>query len=465
MARARDLWFSEVPVKDADGNVVLDEHGLVTTQKVKSARHPGRGGSKGAKRWLAVWIDPDGNERSKVFAKQSEAKAYADKMEADARRGEYVDKDAGKAKFGDIARTWLRLRDVGALSRERYESVFRIHVDPVFGNRQIGAIMPSDIDKWLKTGPISGLGDEMRETAYFIVAGTLDLAVADQLRRDNPARHKIVSKPKVEPKERAHWQVETVWRVRDEHPEPYRAIVDVEAGLGLRRGCAFGLAEDDLDFEAGKARVRRQIAFVGGQWVFKAPKGGKERTVPMARGVAASLEAHMAKYPPVECTLPWCDEKGNIGDPVTARLLFVWRGGHRVSGKPLLRESTFGKPIRAGTYDQGVWKPALSRAGVLPPPEKNARGGWIYKIGDRKGTGQHVLRHFFQTVLDDAGVSLAARMEFMGHSKKGKVVTIASYGHVTEESFESARNAVDRTLFKLRKIEPTGTVTEIRAAQ
>jgi integrase len=445
MPRAKDLWF--------------------TKDRKKTAKHPDNGGGKNAKRWLACWINPDGREETKAFAKQSDAKTYADKMEADATRGEYIDKDAGKQRFGDVARKWLRLRDVGGSSMERYQSVFRIHVEPVFGKRQVGAILPSEIAEWLQKGDISKLSDVMKEAAYFIVAGAFDLAVADKMCRDNPARHDVVKVPRVEPKERAVWPTELVWKVRDEHPGPYRAVVDCEAGLGLRRGCAFGLAVDDLDFEEGTVRIRRQVAWVGHRWVFKLPKGGKERTVPLSRGVAASLRAHMDEYPSAACALPWMDEKGNLGETVTVKLIFVWRGGGRNTGKQGIRKKTYGKAIAAGSYEQGVWKPALSRAGIIPPPEKNARGTYVYRTGGATGNGQHVLRHFYQTMLDDGGVSLAGRMEFMGHSKKGKVVTVASYGHVTAETFERARLAVDATLFRLRKIESSGTVTELRAAQ
>ena len=58
----------------------------------------------------------------------------------------------------------------------------------------------------------------------------------------------------------------------------------LEAGAGLRQGCAFGIAEDDFDFDAGRIAVRRQIAHIGGKYYFKLPKGGKARTVPMSSG-------------------------------------------------------------------------------------------------------------------------------------------------------------------------------------
>jgi integrase len=464
--RVKDLWFSGVPVRGPDGKAVRGSDGRIVTGKRKTARHPDRGGNRNAKRWLAVWSDPDGNEKTRAFAKQESARAYARKMEADAERGEYVDPKAGKGTFGELARKHLRLRDVGASSRERYDSVFRNHVEPVFGKRPVRAVRVSEIAEWLR-GPLSRLSGSVQEAAYMIVAGTFDLAVADKLRRDNPARSPVIRPPRAEQSRRAVWDAATVWRVRDEHPGPYRALADCAAGLGLRRGCAFALGEEDLDFGDGKVHVRRQLAWVGGRLVFKLPKGGRERTVPLPRGVSASLRAHMAQYAPVACTLPWMNEDGTLAeDPVTVRLIFTWRGGGRDPERgPLLREKTYGKPISAASYEQGVWKPALSRAGVIPPPEKNARGIRQYRTGGAKGLGMHILRHVYETVLDEGGVSLAGQMEFLGHSRKGKVITIAVYSHVTEETFESARQAVDSRLFRLRPVAPSGTVTELRSAR
>jgi len=51
------------------------------------------------------------------------------------------------------------------------------------------------------------------------------------------------------------------------------------------------------------------------------------------------------------------------------------------------------------------------------------------------------------------------------HSEKALPVTFLVYGHVTEETFEQARQAVHSTLFRLRPVESSGTVTELRAAR
>ena len=431
MARVKDLWHD--------------------SRRRKTARHPDRGGNKDAKRWLAIWLDPDGREKSRAFTIQDAARKYAAKMEADKDRQEYIDPKAGLEKFGGLARKHLRLLDVTAATRRRYDSVYRNHIEQVFGERPVKNIRPSEIKEWLR-GPLSDMSASVQTAAYLIVRGTFEMAVDDGMRRDNPATAGSVPKPKLEQKERTAWDKAKVWRVIDEHPGEYRAIPICAAALGLRQGCVFALAEEDFDFDAMKVTIRRQISREGGEMTFKLPKGGKERVVPLSPGLAQAVRAQMDAYPPQPYTLPWMTEKKGIRGRHTCRLLCLWHGDD-----PRSRD----RHIVAASYVQGVWKQALARAGIIPPPVRDSNYTLRYKGGDRSD-GMHALRHFYSTVLLDAGVSLAGVMEFMGHSRKGKLITIGVYGHVTEETFDQARSAVDRTMFGLR---PVGTVTELRAAQ
>jgi hypothetical protein len=112
-----------------------------------------------------------------------------------------------------------------------------------------------------------------------------------------------------------------------------------------------------------------------------------------------------------------------------------------------------------------VWKPALTAAGLIPQPSRDGRGELKYAAAPHDG--QHAARHFFSVTLQDGGVSLAGVMDFMGHSRRGKVVTVAVYGHVTEETFAQARAVIDAKLFRLRAVESgsSGTVTELRPAR
>lgn len=443
MARIKDLWFT------------------TTRPRRKTARHPDNGGNKKAKRWLAVWIDPDGDEKTKAFASQDAAKKYARKMEADAERGQYIDPKAGRELVGGLIAKHLRLRKVRESSRERYASISRNHVEPVFSRRKVKAVKPSEVAEWLLSAAMTRMSVSVQKTAYEILAGAFDVAVADKMRRDNPARSDIVHPPSGDGGTHRQWNADLVWRVHDAHPEPYRPIVASSAALGLRQGMALALAEEDFDFDAEKVHIRRQVTRVGGKWVFKLPKEERQYIVPLPRGLAAIIKAHIEANPPLPYELPWLGEpwKDDDGKPAaapgTCRLLFRWRGKH---------PSTRGKHIQASSFNIGVWKPSLARAGVIEPPPEDVTAAKYFER-DCGGNGTHVLRHFYSTMLQDAGVPPVGVMEFMGHSRKSLPVTFAVYGHVTEETFEQARQAVDRTLFKLRPVESSGTVTELRTAQ
>jgi integrase len=455
MARVKDLWFSQAPAKGDDGKTLRGPDGRVIKERRKTSKHPDNSGSKDAKRWLAVWIDPDGNEVSKAFAKKNSAKDYGEKMEADADRDEYVAPNAGKIKFGGLAKKHLRLRGVGGSSSQTYDSLNRNHVEPVFGHRFVDAIKPSEILEWMRSPSFTKLSGSTQLTAFLIVRGTLDLAVADKLRRDNPARSPIITPPRADKSHKKPWTAEDVWKVHDEHPEPYRPIVMCEAGLGARQGEALALAEEDFDFDAMKVHIRRQVEKVRGTWYFKLPKEGREHTVPLPRGLAAIVQANLKASPPRPYELPWMYENGEVADePCTVRLLYRWQG----------RDSrTRDGHIRGTRFNEDVWKPALIRAGIIELPA-GAKIPTRY-AGSSNGNGTHILRHYYSTTLQDAGISPVGVTEFMGHSVEALPVTFRVYGHVTEETFEQARQAIDKSLFRLRPVESSGTVTELRAAQ
>lgn len=434
MARVRDLWHDR--------------------QRRKTARHPDRGGSKAAKRWLAIWLDPDGNERTKAFRLEDAAKKYGKKMEADVERGEYIDPKAGRELFGAVAQKYLRLRKVGGSSHRTYESIYRNHVEPAFGERSVKSVRPSEVAAWLQ-GPVADMSESVQSTAYLIVQGTFELAIADKMRRDNPAKSKIIDKPSPRQPDRRAWTTDTLWRVINAHPDPYRAIITAEAGLGLRQGEALGLAEEDIDFDAGVVHVRRQLSRQGDRFVFKMPKGEKERTVPLSRGMAQALRAHIAAYPPRPYSLPWMNDRGKITGGCECGLMFRWHGNDK---------RTHDRHIIPASYDRMVWKPALHSAGLIAGPVRGARG--ILRYPAAPLDGQHAARHWYSVALQDGGVSLVGVMEFMGHSRKGTAVTIAVYGHVTPETLERARVVIDADLFRLRAVEErsSGTVAEFRKA-
>jgi integrase len=79
-------------------------------------------------------------------------------------------------------------------------------------------------------------------------------------------------------------------------------------------------------------------------------------------------------------------------------------------------------------FNPYVWKAALLAAGVAPS----------------RANGMHALRHFYASVLLDAGESIEAVAEYLGHSDPG--FTLRTYTQLLPTSEQRTRQAVDRAL-------------------
>lgn len=112
MGFTKDQWRR--PVRQPDG----------TTKRIRNDRW-GKG-----KRWLAVWHDDTGQERSKAFAKKELADKHWQAMETDRERGEYVDPKAGRELLRTLGKRWLASHVTDPSTMIRYESLWRLHVEP-----------------------------------------------------------------------------------------------------------------------------------------------------------------------------------------------------------------------------------------------------------------------------------------------------------------------------------------------
>jgi len=81
-----------------------------------------------------------------------------------------------------------------------------------------------------------------------------------------------------------------------------------------------------------------------------------------------------------------------------------------------------------------VWKPALAAAGIIPPPV----GG---KYEAAREHGMHALRHFYASVLLEAGENIKALSQYLGHSDPG--FTLRVYTHLMPSSEGRTRRAID----------------------
>lgn len=101
-----------------------------------------------------------------------------------------------------------------------------------------------------------------------------------------------------------------------------------------------------------------------------------------------------------------------------------------------LRQGTApgGGIVWRGSFNTDHWKHALVEVGVIPRPAK----GETHAAA--REHGMHALRHFYASVLLDAGESITVVSKYMGHTDPG--LTLRVYAHLMPNSKERSRAAV-----------------------
>lgn len=361
----------------------------VDGERVRTTRY-GKG-----KRWQARYRDPDGHERTKDFARRADAERFVATITADVLRGAFVDPNAGKVTFSDFAERWLDAQTFTESTREATELRLRLHAIAHFGQRELRSIKPSVIQAWIR-GLQQELAPTYVRTIFTNVSTVLSAAVDDGLIVTNPCKARSVRLPQREQRKVQPWPVERVEAVIDALPDRYRATAVVAAGCGLRQGEVFGLRVCDVDFLRKQIHVEQQVKLVRSQLVIDRPKRSKTRAVPLPETVAFELADHLSR--------------------------------HLANGDELVFTSREHKPLNRNYFNRGVWHPALVAAGVEPG----------------RGNGMHALRHFYASVLIDAGESVKAVAEYLGHADPG--FTLRVYAHLFPSSAARARAAVDKAL-------------------
>jgi integrase len=404
MASIEDRWHRQKR-DPGTGKLLFDERGKPLLERTDRY-------GKGL-RWCCRWYEPGGNERRQSFAKRTDAEAHKSLVEADKLRGSYIDARAGKELFGDYATRWLADQTVDPATREQMTHRLKVYVKPhPLWRTQLGRIKPGTIQAWLRSLDTAGqdggsIAEATKRVVFAHVSAALSGAVADELIAKNPCRSPSVRKPKPDARKVTPWPREWVVGMHTELPARSRVLVPLGSGVGLRQGEAFGLAVEDVDFLRGWVTVQRQVKVVGGRLVFALPKGRKVRSVPLPSTVRDELAAHLAKYPARDVTLPWEEPTGK---PITAKLIVT---------------TSDGNAYHRNSFNSDVWRPARERVGI-PAAREN---------------GMHALRHYFASVLLDAGESIKAVSEYLGHASAA--FTLRVYTHLMPSSEERTRAAVD----------------------
>lgn len=367
MARVRDLWWT------------------TTQPRRKTARHPDRGGSRDAKRWLAVWIGPDGKEASKAFAKKTEAEKYGTAMEADALRGTYIGPKSARTTVEQWCDTWLAGYATRRKSTVRQDRTHISQIKAEFGPMPVLAVRPSQVRSWTARLREAGLADSYVYALHARLSQVMADAVRDGIVAQNPCSR--WTSPGVG-KQRAYVAAtEHVWALYESMPERYRVSVLLGAFVGLRIAEACGQRVEDVDFMRGIVHPRFQFPA-------EPLKTETSRTpVPISRMLATEyLAPHVERWPAV--TVLTADPDGGQLEP--------WRL-------------------------ERAFRTARKRVEGLP-----------------EGFRFQDLRHYFASLLIASGTDVKVVQARVRHASAK--TTLDVYGHLWPDRDESTREVVDAVL-------------------
>ena len=366
-------------------------------------------------RWQARYPGPDGVDRAapQTFGSKSEAEVWLTLKEAEIRRGDWLDPEAGKVRFGDYATSWVNDHVLKPRTAELYQGLLKNHLAPAFGNVDLGDIREADIRRWRKERLDTGrrqarpFGPVTVAKAYRMLHAIMNTAVEDGLIRRNPCRIKGAGQEHSQ--ERPVIPVGTLLRLLDELPPRYRALLLLATFANLRFGELAGLRRGQLDLDACAVRVAVSTAELGdGRLIDDDPKSAAgRRTVAFPREIVPELKWHM------ECFA----QAGDNG------LVFVGPKSGR------LRRSNFRK----------FWNRARAAIGL-------------------DELHFHDLRHTGNTMAAAQGASLRELMERMGHSSTRAALI---YLHATRERDQAIAAGMGKLFHDAKKgTRPTRSGTQ-----
>lgn len=341
-------------------------------------------------RWRARYRDPEGREHARHFTRKADAEHWLATVQADIARGGYLDPAAARITFKEYAEGWRGQQPHRPGTARLYERTLRLHVYPVIGGRQLGALRRSDI-QGLVAGMIgSGYMPKTIENVVRLIRAALNAAVDDGILATSP--HRKVTRPAVEHRYVVPLPLDGVRRAADAISPRMRALVLVSVGTGLRQGEALGLTVDRVNLLRREVTVDRQLVKVVGKPPTLGPlkTASSRRVVPLPTFVVEALAAHLAEYTPGRDGLVFC---GAEGQPIARAWL------HR------------------------AWRKAIAEAG-LP-----------------SDTTWHLLRHTYASILIDGGESVTVVARRLGHANPSE--TLRTYSHLWPDSDERTRQVVD----------------------
>ena len=294
-------------------------------------RHFGSVRKRSSGRWQATYWHDGRLHSAGTFAAKADALAYLSTMEADLRRGAWIDPRAGQVTLTTYANEWLERRpDLAVRTRELYRYVLDRHIFPSLGQSTLAGLAPSKIRGWH-----AGIAQHHPATAakaYRILSTIMRTAVVDGYILTSPC--KVDGAGSEHAAERPIATVAEVDALTSAMPERLRLAVLLATWCQLRRGEILGLRRQDIDLMHAKIHIEQSRTFTrDGSSLTKSPKTkAGRRTLSVPGNITEAIALHLDRFTAVDAgALVFMMDSGA---PLTAvTLQRAWSKARRTIGR------------------------------------------------------------------------------------------------------------------------------------
>lgn len=363
--------------------------------------------------------DPSG-KRKRVVVGTFKTKKEAEREERDALakldHGGFV--DPSKLTLQEAIETWLEVKrpEVRPNSHYEYRIAAELHIYPTLGKVAIQKLthpqLQAQVSKWTE----GGMSASLTRRCVSVLKQTLDMARKGNLIHANPADG-LKQPSKVMKKDLEAWDAGEMNRfLAASEKDYYSPLWHVLLLEGCRRGEALGLRWQDLDLEAGTARIVQTVipdVTNHGRATIQArtKTDASTRTIHLTTATAMRLRQHR--------------------DAVR----FTYKASGR-EWKPsdLVFQTSKGTPVNPSSVKRNLGI-IIKAAGVRATATEDE---------DSRTISVHDLRHMAATRMLAAHVPLPIVSLKLGHSSP--LITASVYAHLLTEDQKAASMAMDALL-------------------
>ncbi|MEX1038814.1 MAG: tyrosine-type recombinase/integrase [Acidimicrobiia bacterium] len=348
---------------------------------------------RGERRYDVRLRDPAGNTYTRTFRTRQEAETFEVSERASRAQGAWLDPRRAEITLRETAIVWLDANPgKRPSSRARDDSALRTHIFPMLGDRTIGSLTPSDIQRcvndWSQT-----MAPRSVRRVYQTLAAVLNSTVLNDALARSPCRG--IQLPEIEPVERPVLSPDELLDLAEALGPEYEGMAFLGAVLGLRWGESAGLKVGRIDFERQTISVAQQVTRgAGGRSALGPPKSAAgRRTLAAPAALMELLQDHLE------------------------------RRGRTVDVDAFVFTSSSGEHLDYSNWLHRIWYPAREQAGLE----------WLQF---------HDLRRTNATGLVLEGVDIKTAQARLGHTDPR--LTLAIYAQATTEADRAAADLLGK---------------------